>query len=64
MMNMNEALEILTQKMKQDYLRFTTRNGTEALTDIRERMYNEYCEGIRFEEGRKSRAGRRSPRRC
>lgn len=53
MMKMNEALEILTEKMTQDYLRFTTRNGREDLTEIRKNMYEDYCQGIRFEEGRK-----------
>jgi len=53
MMNMNKALEILAEKMKEDYLTFSTRNGREELNDIRQRMYNAYCDGIEFQEGRK-----------
>lgn len=52
-MNMNEALEILVENIKADYLRFTTRNFTRELTDINERMIAEFNEGLEIQEGRK-----------
>jgi hypothetical protein len=50
---MNEAIETLFENIKQDYLRFTSRNFTRDLSDINKRMIEEFNAGLRFEEGRK-----------
>ena len=50
---MNEALEILVEEIKKDYLRFTSRNFTRDLTDINKRMIEEFNGGIEIQEGRK-----------
>lgn len=50
---MNEAIETLIETMKQDYLRFTSRNFTRELTDINKQMIEEFNSGIEVQEGRK-----------
>ena len=50
---MNEAIETLIETMKQDYLRFTSRNFTRELTDVNKRMIEEFNSGIEVQEGRK-----------
>jgi hypothetical protein len=50
---MNEALETLVEEIKKDYLRFTSRNFTRELTEINERMIEEFNGGIEIQEGRK-----------
>jgi hypothetical protein len=50
--NLNEAVEAVLETMKNDYARWG-KIGTEESTDIRDRMYEEYCEGLTFEEGNK-----------
>lgn len=50
---MNEAIETLIENIKQDYLRFTSRNFTRELTDINKRMIEEFNSGIEVQEGRK-----------
>jgi len=50
---MNEAIDILVEEIKKDYLRFTSRNFTKDLSDVNKRMINEFNEGFEVQEGRK-----------
>lgn len=50
---MQKELETLMQNIKDDYTRWTSRNGTRELTDINRRMIAEFNEGIGYTEGRK-----------
>lgn len=52
-MNMNEALEILVENIKADYLRFTSRDFTRELTNTNNQMIEEFNNGIEIQEGRK-----------
>mgnify|MGYP005998065809 CR=1 FL=1 len=50
---MQEQIQTLLETIKEDYLRFTSRNGTRELTEINKRMIAEFNENLRYEEGRK-----------
>jgi hypothetical protein len=50
---MNEAIATLLETIKEDYLRFTSRNFTRELTEVNDRMINAFNENLRYEEGRK-----------
>ena len=51
--NMNEAIQTLLENIKEDYLRWTSRNYTRELTDINKSMIADFNEGLHYEEGRK-----------
>ena len=50
---MNEAITNLLENIKEDYLRFTSRNFTRELSDVNKRMIADFNETLRYEEGRK-----------
>jgi len=50
---MNEQMTRLLEVIKEDYLRWTSRNFTKELTDINKNMIEEFNNGLSFQEGRK-----------
>ena len=52
-MNMNQALENLTNNIIADYERFQTAGGRRERTEIQARMLDEFINSLRIEEGRK-----------
>ena len=47
------AMEELLQRIKDDYLFFITRNGTEELTEIRKQMVEEFNDELGYTVGKK-----------
>lgn len=52
-MNMNQALENLTNQIVADYERFQTAGGLRERTEIQARMLDDFINSLRVEEGRK-----------
>jgi hypothetical protein len=50
---MNEQMTRLLEVIKEDYLRWTSRNFTKELTDINKSMIEDFNDGLSFQEGRK-----------
>ena len=50
---MNDQIAQLIEAIKEDYLRFTTRNFTKELSDVNQQMISEFNEGLSFTEGPK-----------
>ena len=53
MNNMIDEIAGLVDNIQQDYLNWTSRNGTKELTDINERMIDEFNSTITVKEGNK-----------
>lgn len=53
MNNMIDEIAGLVDSIQQDYLNWTSRNGSKELTDINERMISEFNSGVAVKEGNK-----------
>jgi hypothetical protein len=50
---MNNQIENLIENIKQDYLRWTSRDFTRELSETNIKMVDEFNEGLTYQEGRK-----------
>lgn len=50
---MNNQIENLIENIKQDYLRWTSRDFTKELNEVNIKMIDEFNEGLTYQEGRK-----------
>jgi len=50
---MQDQIQTLLETIKQDYFRWTSRNGTKELSDHNHQMISEFNEGLTYSEGKK-----------